>query len=123
MGNRYSIFPSLFLFLFYEPVYSDAVNVLDVDIRNERNARYSFNVTVQHEDTGWDHYADRWEILTPDVRIIAVRVLQHPHVKEQQFTRSLDFIIVPEETGSVIIRAHCSRDGYGGKQITVTLPQ
>ena len=27
---------------------------------------YSFDVTVAHADAGWDHYADRWDVVAPD---------------------------------------------------------
>ena len=55
----------------------------------------SFSVTLLHEDTGWDHYADHWRVLTPDGDEIARRVLYHPHVDEQPFTRSLGGVDVP----------------------------
>ncbi len=104
-------------------VNASEANILNVDFKNEGNARYTFNVTVQHEDKGWNHYVDRWEVLTPDGQIISIRVLRHPHVKEQPFTRSLPFVAVPEDIKKVIIRAHCSVDGFGGNEIEVFIPK
>jgi hypothetical protein len=46
-------------------------------------------VTVQHADSGWDHYADAWEVVAPDGAVLGTRTLLHPHVDEQPFTRSL----------------------------------
>jgi hypothetical protein len=46
---------------------------------------YRFSVTVRHADEGWDHYADRWEVLTSDGTLLATRTLYHPHVNEQPF--------------------------------------
>ena len=43
-------------------------------------------VTVQHADTGWDHYADAWEVLAPDGTVLGTRTLLHPHTDEQPFT-------------------------------------
>jgi len=98
-------------------------DVIHVDVKNEGDNRYTFKVTVKHADIGWNHYADRWEILTPDTKIVSIRVLRHPHVKEQPFTRSLPFVPVPINVNKVIIRAHCSIDEFGGKEIEVDLPQ
>ena len=82
---------------------------------------YRFSVTVKHGDTGWDHYADAWEVVGEDGTIYVKRVLAHPHVNEQPFTRS-GSATVPEGVKSVIVRAHDSVDGYGGKEMTVELP-
>ena len=81
----------------------------------------SFSVTVQHEDAGWDHYADAWEIVDLDGNIIATRVLAHPHDNEQPFTRSLEDVPLAGDMRTVIIRSHDSVHGYGGKQIVVRL--
>jgi hypothetical protein len=112
---------SVISFFCYTNVFAEKADVLYIEIKNEGNTRYSFTVTIQHNDSGWDHYADRWEILTLDEKILAARILRHPHLHEQPVTRSLDFIPIPEITESIIVRAHCSRDGYGGKQVSVTL--
>ena len=38
--------------------------------------------------TGWEHYANKWDVVGPDDTILGTRVLLHPHVNEQPFTRS-----------------------------------
>lgn len=80
---------------------------------------YRASVTVKHDDEGWDHYANAWEILAPDGTILATRVLAHPHVNEQPFTRSLSGIKIPEGLDHVTIRARDSVHAYGGKTLTV----
>ena len=35
---------------------------------------YRFDVTVAHDDTGWDHYANVWQVIGPDDAIIGERV-------------------------------------------------
>ena len=102
---------------------ADPANILDVEIHAEGNSRFSFSVTVGHMDSGWDHYADRWEILTPEGQFIAARTLRHPHVNEPVFTRDLGYLPIADEITEVVIRAHCSRDGYGGETRSVFLPQ
>ena len=84
---------------------------------------YRFTVSVLHADQGWDHYADRWEVLAPGGRVLAVRTLHHPHVDEQPFTRSLDGVELPAGIGQVQVRAHCSVHAYGGKSVLVNLPR
>lgn len=97
-------------------------DVVKVDIRSNGNGTYRFDVTVAHGDTGWEHYADRWDVVAPDGTVLASRVLLHPHVDEQPFTRSLDSVAVPHGISAVTIRAHDKVHGAGGKEITVHLP-
>ena len=80
------------------------------------------SATVEHADEGWDHYADRWEVLAPDGTILATRELLHPHVEEQPFTRSLAGVVIPDGIEEVIIRAHDNVHGYGGAEVTVAVP-
>ncbi len=87
------------------------------------DGRFRFEVTVRHADEGWEHYADAWEVLGPDGKVLAKRVLLHPHVDEQPFTRSLGGVVIPEGLTSVRIRAHDSVHGYGGHEVLVELPE
>jgi thiosulfate/3-mercaptopyruvate sulfurtransferase len=96
-------------------------DVLFVRARLQSEGTWVFEVTVQHEDTGWEHYADRWEVLTPDGQVLATRVLTHPHVNEQPFTRSQSGIAIPEGVTQVRVRAHDLVDGYGGREVVVDL--
>ena len=97
------------------------VDVLSVDVSKSGN-RYTFAVTVEHADEGWDHYADGWEVVGPDGTVLGKRVLAHPHVDEQPFTRSGSFEI-PAGITSVTVRSHDSVHGYGGKEMVVDLPK
>ncbi len=65
------------------------------------------NVTLSHPDTGWDHYADIWRVYGPDGAQLAERVLAHPHVNEQPFTRSTSFAF-PDGVEAVSIVAGCT---------------
>ena len=83
---------------------------------------WSFSVTVRHDDDGWEHYADRWQVIDPATgAILGERVLLHPHETEQPFTRSQSGIIVPNETGLVIVLAACNVHGFGGREVAVDL--
>ena len=58
-----------------------------------------------------------------DGEILATRILRHPHVEEQPFTRSLDKVELPEGSTSVRIRAGDSVHGLGGAEVLVPLPK
>ena len=100
---------------------SGDVDVEKVNAIHSGNGVYTFHVMLRHADTGWEHYADRWDVATPDGKVLGSRKLLHPHVDEQPFTRSLSGIRVPAGTKSVTIRAHDKVHGEGGREITVLL--
>ncbi len=103
--------------------YVGEADVIGVEVKKIGENTYQFSVTVSHTDEGWEHYADKWDILAPDGRILGTRALQHPHVDEQPFTRSLSGVKIPEGITEVTIRAHDSVHEYGGRVMRVTLPQ
>jgi hypothetical protein len=74
---------------------------------------WRFSVTVESADTGWEKYADGWEVSTPEGTRLGYRALLHPHVDEQPFTRSLAGVAVPADADAVTIRAHDSETGWG----------
>ncbi|MEY8827032.1 hypothetical protein AB9K34_01170 [Sedimentitalea sp. XS_ASV28] len=82
----------------------------------------TFDVTLSHPDTGWEHYADGWRVLDMEGNELGMRVLHHPHVDEQPFTRSLGGVVVPEGATQVQIEARCLVDGWSGQTMTVMLP-
>jgi len=95
--------------------------IVEVRAESQANGLYAFSVTVFHHDEGWTHYADSWDVLTLDGQVLATRTLFHPHVDENPFTRSLSNVQVPIGAREVLIRAHCSTDGYG-ETFRVELP-
>ncbi len=86
------------------------------------DGRYRFSVTLRHADNGWDHYADRWQVLSPNGDILATRVLLHPHETEQPFTRGMSGVAIPDGISWVQIRAHDKVHGDGPGLLKVTLP-
>jgi hypothetical protein len=78
-----------------------------------RGGTYTFHVTIRHADTGWADYADGWTVLAPDGTELGHRVLHHPHVDEQPFTRALSGVAVPRGVHEVLIRPHDSVHGPG----------
>ena len=82
---------------------------------------WSFSVALSHPDTGWEHYADGWEVVDAEGNTLGHRTLAHPHVNEQPFTRSLSGVEIPEGTTHVFVRAHCLVDGWGAQMFEVAL--
>jgi hypothetical protein len=83
---------------------------------------WRFETTVRHNDEGWEHYADAWQIVNPiSGTVIAERVLLHPHDQEQPFTRSLSDVSIPSQLKRVVLRARCNIHGFGGREVEVDL--
>ncbi len=86
------------------------------------NDSWTFYVTVRHNDEGWNHYADAWEVVDPDSRkVFATRILAHPHETEQPFTRSQSGIVIPKGQQFVEVKAKCTLHGYEGKTVLIDL--
>jgi hypothetical protein len=83
---------------------------------------WTFDVTLAHPDTGWDHYADAWRIEMPDGTVLGQRDLAHPHVEEQPFTRSLSGVLLPDGVTEVLVRPRCSTDGWAEAAFRLRLP-
>ena len=115
--------PTLIFLICSAHVVASEADVIDAEVRRENDGSFTFNVTVQHADEGWNHYADHWLILDKDEQLIAVRTLMHPHVKEQPFTRNLPYIQISDKVIEVTIRAHCSTDEYSGKEMILKIEQ
>ncbi len=96
-------------------------DVVAVEAVQEGDSTWRFSVTVRHADEGWDHYADRWQVVAPDGTVLGTRVLLHPHENEQPFTRSLGGVAIPKGVDEVVVRAHDSVHGDGGAEIQVKL--
>lgn len=103
------------------PLQAGEADVMDVKVTKQAAGIYRFDVTVKHGDTGWDHYADKWQVLLPGGEVIGTRILQHPHVDEQPFTRSLSDVKIPVGASKVIVRAHDKVHGASGKSFEVLL--
>ena len=104
---------------------ADVVHVRAVEAAD---GTWTFHVTVEHPDTGWEDYADGWDVVIPDGTVVKpdpespfTRLLLHPHEDEQPFTRSQSGITIPPDVTRVRVRAHDLVDGYGGREVFVDL--
>ncbi len=102
------------------PAWAHPPEIKDVRIK-KTGMVWRVDVTLEHGDTGWDHYADGWEVLDARGNRLAHRELLHPHVNEQPFTRALSGVVFPDGTREVFVRAKCSVDGWSGQSRKVKL--
>ena len=100
-------------------------DVVFVKATQSGSGTWRFDVSVSHPDTGWDDYADGWDVLDADGQIIKAgrgkftRTLAHPHVNQSPFTRSQSGLRIKDDI--VTVRAHDMVDGYGGQIVVVDL--
>lgn len=95
--------------------------IKEVNIEPLGNGSFQISVTLEHADTGWDHYANRWDVLDPEGNVLGTRVLAHPHVNEQPFTRSLR-VEIPESVKVITIVAADSVHGDNPETHQVEVP-
>lgn len=102
------------------PAQAETPRILDVQVE-KTGMVWRIAVTLAHPDSGWDHYADGWEVLDAGGNRLAYRELMHPHVDEQPFTRSLSQVVLPDGTREIFIKPRCSADGWAGTPTRVAL--
>ncbi len=102
-------------------LHAGEADIVDLAIINLGNDQFRIDATVIHADTGWQHYANRWDVSSTEGAVLGSRKLLHPHESEQPFTRSLTLTIPPDVT-EVVVRAHDLEHELGGATMTITVP-
>ena len=104
---------------------ANLANAGQADILDAKAVRsgdgWRFTVSIEHADTGWDHYADAWRVVTEEGDLLGERTLMHPHEGEQPFTRSLDGVKIPKNINIVYIEAHDSVHGWSSQRVKIVL--
>ena len=100
----------------------ECAHVVGASIESDSSGGYLVNATVRSGDTGWEKYADAWEVRGPDGAVLGERVLAHPHENEQPFTRSLSGVQIPAGVSEVTIAAHDSVAGFCGDVLVIEAP-
>ncbi len=100
---------------------SKSANIVSVEVSGNENS-YTFKVGIKSPDTGCDQYANWWEVLSEDGKLIYRRILGHSHVNEQPFIRSGGTVAIGKEQ-IVWVRAHMNNSGYGGEVFKGTVKE
>jgi hypothetical protein len=50
-------------------------DVVDVKVRSTGTDTFDFDITVRSVDKGWNHYADAFEVLSPEGKVLGQRIL------------------------------------------------
>lgn len=107
---------------FCTPALADEATVQAV--KTERSGMgWRITVTLTHPDTGWDHFADGWQVLDRMGNQLGYRELVHPHVQEQPFSRSLFNVMVPDGERVIFVRTRCNQHGWSETMVKVPLPR
>jgi hypothetical protein len=106
--------------------HAGEADVIAATAKRNADGTYRIDATIKSRDTGWDYYAERFEVVTQDGKILATRVLLHPHEDEQPFTRELDNVKIPAGVTDIKVRALMKRKGkstnekHDGQVVTLT---
>ena len=104
------------------PALAGESDVVDVTVTALGDGRFRVDATVAHADEGWDHYADRWDVLDEAGNLLGTRELAHPHENEQPFTRSTT-LEIPDAVRRIEVRANDSVHGQGGESAFADVPR
>lgn len=78
-----------------------------------------FDVSLNHDDSGEEGYANWWQVERLDGTQLGRRELLHAHT-DQPFTRS-ETIEIPDDVSCVVVRGHDQTHGYGGVAMLISL--
>jgi len=118
--KKFIVLVFVFALIGLNTVSANEVQIVDVKVEKQR-AVWVFHVTLKHNDTGWDHYADAWRVVTTNGKEIAKRTLYHPHENEQPFTRSLGDVQIPANVNEVFVEAHDKVHGWSKQRFKVKI--
>jgi len=101
--------------------FAGEVKILAAEFQQTGDELWSLNVTLRHDDSGWEHYADNWRVVDGRGNVLGDRVLYHPHVDEQPFTRGLSNVKIPDGAAIVSIEAHDKVHGWTPERLEADL--
>lgn len=117
MKILFTILTTLFLSL---PAYADEVEILMVKATQSAGL-WSFDVTVLHPDVTTEHMLDSIAIFTGDEDQLVVADIPTFNIGAEHVTTQFNDIAIPEGVEYIIIRGHCSVDGWTHDGIVIAL--
>ena len=115
------LIPALLAALITGTAVASEVTIVAAEFHHRSGDAWSVQVTLRHDDSGWQHYADGWRVVDASGTVLGKRVLHHPHVNEQPFTRGLGDVEIPTSDQTVYIEAHDSQHGWASTRLEVDL--
>lgn len=104
-----------------QPLYAAHPEIQFVKAHLGSDGTWDFDVTLTYPDTGWEDYVDGWLVTTPADEVLGRRVLLHPHVNEQPFTRSLGNVTIPDDVSEIIVHSHNLISGYAPEVVRIPI--
>lgn len=120
MHNQFKLFFIVMSLLVTNIVFASDVEIVKVKL-TKQTGTWRADVTLNHTDTGWKHYADAWRLVDEKGSVIGKRTLYHPHVNEQPFTRSLYDFKIPINTKIIFVEAHDLNRGWSANKVKIDL--
>ena len=102
------------------PCLAGEVEIVHAAFRELGPGEWQVDVTLRHDDSGWEHYADAWRVVGEDGAVLGTRTLYHPHVTEQPFTRGHS-VAIPAGRRKVFVEAHDKVHGWADTRLEVDL--
>lgn len=120
MHNQFKPFFIVMSLLVTNVVFASDIEIVKVKL-TKQTGTWRADVTLNHADTGWKHYADAWRLVDEKGSVIGKRTLYHPHVNEQPFTRSLYDFQIPINTKMIFVEAHDLNRGWSANKVKIDL--
>ena len=79
LNNKHILRIGFLVSFFFNVAYAGEVKIIATDFLQVGDS-WSVNVTLKHDDTGWDHYTNNWRVVDAKGNVLGDRVLYHPHV-------------------------------------------
>jgi hypothetical protein len=115
-----AIFTILLTLIFSLPAYAEEVEILMVKA-TQSGGLWNLDVTVHHPDASSDHMMDSIAIFLPTEEQLATADIPMPSIGADHVTTQLNDIEIPEGVEYIIIRGHCSTDGWTHEGIIIAL--
>ena len=78
MRYNFKLFVAMLFALIPGIVSAGTTDVIKAKVSCQSDSTCQFTVTLSHADIGWDHYADRWEVLSLEGEVLGTRILYPP---------------------------------------------
>jgi hypothetical protein len=80
---------------------------------NREARHWRITVTLSHNDAGDYHFLERWQVRTPDRRVLGDERFHTPRVQAAERISTLRDVRVPRDVDTLYVRARDSLHGWG----------